>query len=110
SRASSTYKGMRKPEFQEIGKIKRCLLDDSQSSVPQRFSGGMSLMRAECLAMSSRLYDKWTRLFDGGRFSSERPGRHSVAGRIGRGTKPPPQLGHTLSSLPSTQSAQKVHS
>jgi len=31
-------------------------------------------------------------------------------GRIGRGTNPPPQLGHTLPSTVSTQAAQNVHS
>jgi hypothetical protein len=49
-------------------------------------------------------------LSDGGRFSTDNPGRHSFAGRIGRATKPPPQFGHTLCSLFSTQSAQNVHS
>jgi len=51
----------------------------------------------------------WTRSFDGGRLLVERPARHSVAGRIGRGAKPPPQFGQTFESL-STQSAQNVHS
>ena len=51
-----------------------------------------------------------TRLVDGGRFATDSPGRHSVAGRIGRGTKPPPQFGQTLLSSFSTQAAQKVHS
>jgi hypothetical protein len=37
-------------------------------------------------------------------------GRHSVVGRIGRGTRPPPQLGQTFWSFVSTQSAQNVHS
>jgi hypothetical protein len=40
-----------------------------------------SRMRALCFSVSSREYDKWMRLLDGGRFSTERPGRHSVAGR-----------------------------
>jgi hypothetical protein len=60
--------------------------------------------------MSSRVYDKRTRFVEGGRFATESPGRHSVAGRIGRGTKPPPQFGQTLNSTLSTQSAQNVHS
>jgi hypothetical protein len=34
----------------------------------------------------------------------------SRAGLIGRGAKPPPQLGQTFSSTVSTQSAQNVHS
>ena len=60
--------------------------------------------------MSSREYDRCTRSSDAGRSASERPGRHAVAGRMGRGSKPPPQLGHTSWSSCSTQSAQKVHS
>jgi hypothetical protein len=42
--------------------------------------------------------------------ATDRPGRHSVAGRIGRGAKPPPQFGQTLKRRRSTQSAQNVHS
>jgi len=49
-------------------------------------------------------------LSDGGVLSTDAPGRHSRAGRIGRGTNPPPQFGQTLPSLVSTQSAQNVHS
>jgi len=60
--------------------------------------------------MSSWLWDNDTRLVEGGRLATESPGRHSVAGRIGRGSKPPPQFGQTLNSTLSTQSAQKVHS
>jgi hypothetical protein len=56
------------------------------------------------------LYFRWTRLSDGGRLATVSPGRHSLAGRIGRGAKPPPQFGQTLLSLVSTQSAQNVHS
>ena len=69
----------------------------------------MFLMRWACAAMASRVYDKNTRLVEGGRFATESPGCHSV-GRIGRGTKPPPQFGQTLKSTLSTQSAQNVHS
>jgi hypothetical protein len=47
---------------------------------------------------------------EGGRFAIDSPGRHSAAGRMGLGTKPPPQFGQTLWSLFSTQSAQNVHS
>ena len=43
-------------------------------------------------------------------FVTHTPGRHSCEGRIGRGTKPPPQFGQTLDSFVSTQFAQKVHS
>jgi hypothetical protein len=44
------------------------------------------------------------------RWRTLRNRRHSVAGRIGRGAKPPPQFGQTFFSVVSTQSAQKVHS
>src|SRR5258708_11423142 len=70
----------------------------------------MSLIPAECAAMSSRLYFRCTRLSDGNCRPTQAPGRHSWAGRIGRGTKPPPQFGQTLCSFVSTQSAQNVHS
>ena len=61
-------------------------------------------------AISSRLYDSPTRFVDAGRLASDNPGRHSRAGRIGRGVKPPPQFGQTLCKCRSTQSAQNVHS
>jgi hypothetical protein len=67
-------------------------------------------MRALCALTSSRLKDSRMRFVDGGRLATDKPGRHSVAGRIGRGVKPPPQLGHTFFSVLSTQSAQNVHS
>ena len=49
-------------------------------------------------------------MVEAGRLASESPGRHSVAGRMGRRSKPPPQLGQTLCRTFSTQSAQNVHS
>lgn len=75
-----------------------------------RSRGWMSRMPATNLAISSRSYDSLLRVADGGRWARERPGLHSLAGRIGRGAKPPPQFGHTLESFVSTQSAQNVHS
>jgi hypothetical protein len=36
--------------------------------------------------------------------------RHRRAGRMGRAVNPPPQLGHTLSSISSTHVRQNVHS
>jgi hypothetical protein len=33
-----------------------------------------------------------------------------ATGRMGRGTRLPPQFGHSLFNMPSTQSWQKVHS
>jgi hypothetical protein len=70
----------------------------------------MFLIRAECAAMSSSSYFSRARLSDGTCFATDTPGRHSFAGRIGRGAKPPPQFGQTLNNFRSTQSAQKVHS
>ena len=35
----------------------------------------------------------------GGSFTRPVPSRYAAAGRIGRGTKPPPQFGHTFSSM-----------
>jgi len=67
-------------------------------------------MRRLCAAMSAWLNDNNTRRVEAGCLASETPGRHSVAGRMGRGTKPPPQFGQTLNSTLSTQSVQKVHS
>ena len=61
-------------------------------------------------AISAGVQVSRTRVVDGGRLATERPGRHSRAGRIGRGAKPPPQFGQTFCSRVSTQSAQKVHS
>jgi hypothetical protein len=70
----------------------------------------MAFSRSENLAMSAMSKDRCQRLLDGGRFASDMPGRHSCAGLIGRGAKAPPQLGQTLWSFCSTQSAQNVHS
>jgi hypothetical protein len=42
--------------------------------------------------------------------ATESPGRHSVAGRTGRGVKPPPQFGQTFCKTLATQSTQNVHS
>ena len=46
-----------------------------------------SLIRAECAAISSRLYFRCTRLSDGNCLVTHAPGRHSFAGRIGRADK-----------------------
>ena len=72
--------------------------------------GKICLILPEWAAIPSRLYFRCTRVPEGGRCAVERPGRHSLAGRIGRAAKPPPQFGQTLNSTLSTQSAQKVHS
>jgi hypothetical protein len=75
-----------------------------------RFKGSISRILAEWDATSSKLYFRCTRWIDAGCFTRETPGRHSVAGRIGLGTNPPPQFGQTLCSFVSTHSAQNVHS
>jgi hypothetical protein len=67
-------------------------------------------MRLLCAWTSARLKDRRARFVDAGRVAMQSPGRHSVAGRMGRGVKPPPQFGHTFFSVFSTQSAQNVHS
>ena len=72
-------------------------------------SGAVPARRAANASASSQEYDIRTRSAEGGRFATESPGRHSVAGRIGRGVKPPPQLGQTLRSR-ATQSRHQVHS
>jgi hypothetical protein len=76
----------------------------------QRLSGGMCSIRLTCSAMSSRVWDRLRRRVEGGCLPRDTPLRHSVAGRIGRGTKPPPQLGQTLCKVCSAHSAQNVHS
>jgi hypothetical protein len=75
-----------------------------------RFVGSMLARDSENFATSSVLYDRCTRIAEGGRFATERPERHSRAGRIGRATKPPPQFGQTFWSLSRAQVSQNVHS
>src|SRR6059058_2998003 len=87
-----------------------CFVSLAMTWIIHRSCGGISRSRAECAATSSTLYFRCTRLSDGNCLVTHTPGRHSVAGRIGRGAKPPPQFGQTLCNLCSTQSAQNVHS
>jgi hypothetical protein len=58
--------------------------------------------------MFSHVYLLCTRVVDAGWFVSPRlfSGRQAFNGRIGRGVKPPPQVGQTLWSTFSTQLAQ----
>src|SRR5439155_21728397 len=92
----------------DSGLLRRARNDGVEAT--HRFSGGTSRILAQCAATSSRLYFRCTRLSDAACLVTQTPGRHSRVGRIGRGTKPPPQFGQTLKSLASTQSAQNVHS
>src|SRR5262249_23998770 len=66
-------------------------------------SGGMSLFRSERVWRCRR--DR--KINRRGRLTTDKPVRHSFTGRIGRGTKPPPQFGHTLCNLCSKQSEPK---
>ena len=74
-----------------------------------RFSGGIVLIVAEncaCAAGSTGLC--FTVVLAG---CLPRCGPFQLlAGLTGRGTKPPPQFGQTLASMPSTHAAQNVHS
>lgn len=70
----------------------------------------MSLILPVWVVISSIVKERWIRFVEGGRFATDNPRRHSVAGRMGRGANPPPQFGQTLNSTLSTQSAQNVHS
>ena len=72
--------------------------------------GATFATRCEKARASERVHDICTRSVEGGRATIEIPGRHSLAGRTGRGSKPPPQFGHTFKSTCCTQSAQNVHS
>jgi hypothetical protein len=64
------------------------LRQDATIELITRSSGGMSLMCRECAEISSRVYDRKTRLVEGGRFATESPGRHSAAHRTGRADFP----------------------
>src|SRR6516164_11779633 len=75
-----------------------------------RSVGGTSLTLAQRVAMSALAYLRCTRLVEGGCLARETPGRHSLCGRIGRFSKPPPQLGQTSCKCTLTQAAQNVHS
>src|SRR5215472_18005832 len=81
-----------------------------QRSRTYRSAGGIWRTLSMNWGNVARSHFKCTRAVDAGRVASDTPGLRSVRGRIGRGTKPPPQLGQTLPSTDSTQLAQKVHS
>ena len=78
------------------GQLQRRSLPPAAPGVAQRRPGGTSRSRADRAAMLARSWLRPTRFVDAGRFASDSPGRHSPAGRIGRGTNPPPQFGQTL--------------
>ena len=92
------------------GQLQRRPRPPPPARLAQRRSGGMSRSFTDSAAMLARSWLSPTRFADAGRCASDSPGRHSPAGRIGRGANPPPQFGQTLNSFVSTQSAQKVHS
>jgi len=70
----------------------------------------MSLAALQNVEISSRLYLVLTRFVEAGWLVMLTPVLRSVFGRIGLGTKPPPQFRQTFWSNVSTQSVQKVHS
>ena len=70
----------------------------------------MSLTELQNVDNSSWLYLVFIRFVEAGSLVILTPGLCSVFGRIGLGTKPPPQFGQTFLSIPSTQAVQKVHS
>ena len=79
-------------------------------STSHLFSGLVLFTEFAKAIIASVLYFVWTRVGDAGCCTKLIPVLRSVFGRIGRGTKPPPQLGHTLLSRFLTQPEQKVHS
>jgi len=60
--------------------------------------------------MCSGDLERWVRVVAAGWWVRDVPLTHSVAGRMGRGAKLPPQLGQMFWRWVSTQVAQKVHS
>ena len=80
------------------------------SGPPQRSAGGTSRSFSTSSSTSSIEYRTLRRRVSGGSVASPAPSRHAWRGRIGRGVNPPPQFGHTLCRVFSTQSAQNVHS
>jgi len=77
---------------------------------PHRFSGGICLICAANCSWMPRSTGLCFMVVLGGYFPRKFPPFQWVAGLIGRGQKPPPQFGHTLPRISSTQLLQKVHS
>jgi hypothetical protein len=75
-----------------------------------RRSGGISLIVAAKASCTTGSTGRWRVVVVGGWCSRLFSPRQFEMGRIGRFSKPPPQLGQTLCSTLSTQSAQNVHS
>jgi hypothetical protein len=81
-----------------------------EGAPPYLFSGGMiptTLENCACATGSTGLY--FTLVLAGSLPRKLSPFQF-LEGRIGRGTKPPPQFGQTLPRTLSTQVAQNVHS
>src|SRR3954449_12403036 len=83
-------------------------LDAAQ--VGYRASGGTSRNVSAKASISLRVYGVCRRVVAAGSSTSPLSSRHARAGRIGRFSNPPPQLGQTFPSTSSTQEAQNVHS
>src|SRR5690242_6669607 len=76
----------------------------------QRSCAGTDATRATSARWAGRSTGLYVTFVVAGWRPRKFPCFQSCAGRTGRGTKPPPQLGQTPSSTCSTQSWQKVHS
>lgn len=74
------------------------------------FSGGIGLILAENFACAAGSTGRCFTTVLAGSFPRKLSPFQFVAGLIGRGTNPPPQLGQTLSRTRSTQVTQNVHS
>ena len=75
-----------------------------------RFSGAICLIGAANCSWVLRSTGLCLMVVPAGYCPRKFPPFQWVAGLIGRGQKPPPQLGHTLPRISSTQLLQKVHS
>jgi hypothetical protein len=86
------------------GNCQRSLIEQSPTPVGLAAQLGARGFDWPCAQGSGHEVAAWIRCGDGGSRSS------SNTGRIGRGHKLPPQLGHIPIKWPSTQRRQKVHS
>jgi len=75
-----------------------------------RRCGGIDPIGAANAACSSRFTGLWRTRVLAGSLPRKLSFLQLRDGRIGRGTNPPPQFGHTLPSTVSTHGAQNVHS
>jgi hypothetical protein len=84
--------------------------DEKRQVRGHRFSGGIDLIPAANRAWVSGSTGRCLTLVLAGSFPRQLPSFQFLDGLTGRGTKPPPQFGQTLSRMWSTHEAQNVHS